>query len=153
MEKSEKVLLIALPIFAISFFLPAISIPHVTTPHTIPGYQCARYTLTSPWTADGLKELSSAPVEYFAILLSGWINPLFLITMLLSRWQNTAKLTRVLRLVVICLFPACWVVFAMEHVYPSIAYFIWKAAMVMALYSGSFAASGNRQSRTTSGAA
>jgi hypothetical protein len=152
MEKSEKVLLIALLIFAISFFLPAIWMPHIT-PHTQTGYWCAYFTLVSPWGADGLKELSSAPVEYFAILLSGWINPLFLITMLISRRERTRKLSRILRTVVICLFPACWVVFAMEHVSPYIAYFIWKAAMVAALYSGSFSASGNQQARTTSGGA
>src|ERR1051326_6851066 len=150
MERSEKVVLFALLIFTLSFFLPAIWIPHVT-PHTETGYWCAYVTLVFPWGSDGLKELSSAPVEYFAILLSGWINPLFLISMLLLRRKNGGKFTRTLRIVIICLFPACWVVFATEHVSPSIAYFIWKAAMVTALFSGSFSASklkGDQQSRT-----
>ena len=150
MEKSEKVLLIALLIFTVSFFLPAIRISG-GSPQTIAGYRCAHFTLVYPWTSDGMKELSSTPVEYFAILLSGWINPLFLISTLLLRRKNVGKLTRTLRIVVICLFPACWVVFATEHVSPSIAYFIWKAAMVTALFSGSFSASklkSDQQSRT-----
>jgi hypothetical protein len=153
MEKGEKVLLIALLIFAASFFLPAIWIPHVTS-HTTTGYWCAYVTLVSPWTADGLKDLTSAPLQYFAILLSGWINPLFLIGMLLSRREKTRKLSRILRTVVLCLFPACWIVFATEHVYPFVAYFIWTAAMITALFSGSFSAgklSGGEQSRAASG--
>ena len=151
MERSEQVLLIALLIFTISFFLPAIWIPHVT-PHTATGYWCAYVTLVFPWNSDGLKELSSAPVEYFAVLLSGWINPLFLISTFLSRREKTRKLSRTLRTVVLCLLPACWVVFATEHVYPFIAYFIWTAAMITALFSGSFAATNNLQPRAASGA-
>ena len=69
-QRSEKVLLVALIIFAISFFLPAIWIPHVSL-HTATGYWCAYVTLVSPWTADGLRDLPTAPVKYFAILLSG----------------------------------------------------------------------------------
>jgi len=155
MEKSEKVLLLALVIFAVSFFLPAIWIPHVT-PHTETGYWCAYVTLVSPWTHDGVRDLRAEPVQYFATLLSGWINPLFLIGMIFSRRENTRKLSRLLRTVVLCLFPACWIVFGTEHVYPFIAYFIWTAAMITALFSGSFSASklsGDQQSRTVSGGA
>ena len=150
MERSEKVVLFALLIFTLSFFLPAIWIPHVT-PHTETGYWCAYVTLVFPWGSDGLKELSSAPVEYFAVLLSGWINPLFLISMLLSRREKTRKLSRMLRTVVLCLLPACWVVFMVEHVYPFVAYFIWTAAMITTFFSGSFSASSNPQSRAASG--
>jgi hypothetical protein len=154
MYRSEKVLLFALLIFTISFFLPAIWIPQVT-PHTQTGYWCAYATLVSPWTADGLKDLHTAPVEYFAVLLSGWINPLFLISMLLSRREKTRRLSRILRAIVLCLLPACWVVFATERVYPFVAYFIWTAAMITALFSGSFSSAGSlngeRQSRAASG--
>jgi hypothetical protein len=137
MEKSEKVLLVALTVFTVSFFLPAIWVPHVT-PHTETGYWCAYATLVSPWTRDGLGDLREAPVEYISILLSGWINPLFLISMLLSRREGTRKLSRMLRRLVLLLMAACWVVFVMEHVYPFVAYFFWTAAMIGALFSGSF---------------
>ncbi len=97
MQRSEKVLLVALIVFVVSFFLPAIWIPHVT-PHTATGYWCAYVTLISPWTADGLKDLPTAPVKYFSILLSGWINSLFLISMVLSR-RETKRPSRMLRTV------------------------------------------------------
>jgi len=140
MQRSEKVLLVALIVFAISFFLPAIWIPHVTS-HTATGYWCAWVTLVSPWTADGLKDLPTAPIKYFSILLSGWINPLFLISIVLSRGESTRKLSRTLRTVALCLMPACWIVFFTQGVYPFVAYFIWTVAMLAALFSSSFSAS------------
>lgn len=151
MQKSEKVLLGALIVFLISFFLPAIWIPHVT-PHTATGYWCAWVTLVSPWTADGLRDLPTAPTKYFSILLSGWINPLFLISMVLSRRESTRRLSRTLRTVALCLMPACWIVFYTQGVYPFVAYFIWTAAMIVALFSASFSAgslSENQKDRST----
>lgn len=148
-QRSEKVLLVALSVFAISFFLPAIWIPHVT-PRTATGYWCAWVTLVSPWTADGLKDLPTSPVKYFSILLSGWINPVFLISVVLSRRESARKLSRTLRTIALVLMPACWIVFYTQGVYPFVAYFIWTAAMVAALFSSSFSASSlgtNQQDR------
>jgi hypothetical protein len=151
MQRSEKVLLVALIVFAISFFLPAIWIPHVTS-HTATGYWCAWVTLVSPWTADGLKDLPTAPVKYFSILLSGWINPLFLISMVLSRRESTRKLSRTLRTVALCLMPACWIVFFTQGVYPFVAYVIWTVAMLAALFSSSFSAGSLGTSQQNRGA-
>jgi hypothetical protein len=139
MQRSEKVLLVALIVFAISFFLPAIWISHVI-PRTANGYWCAWVTLVSPWTADGLKDLPTAPVKYFSILLSGWINPLFLISVVLSRKKSARKLSRTLRTIALVLMPVCWIVFYTQGVYPFIGYFIWTAAMIAALFSSSFSA-------------
>ena len=149
MQKSEKVLLGALIVFSVSFFLPAIWIPHVTL-HTATGYWCAYVTLISPWTADGLKDLPTAPVKYFSILLSGWINPLFLISTVLSRREGARRLSRTLRTVALFLMPACWIVFFTQNVYPFVGYFIWTTAIIAALFSTSFSAgslSGNQQER------
>jgi hypothetical protein len=149
-QRSEKVvLLVALIVFAISFFLPAIWIPHVSL-HTATGYWCAYVTLVSPWTADGLRDLPTAPVKYFAILLSGWVNPLFLISMVLSQRERTRRLSRTLRTVVLFLMPACWAVFFTQNVYPFVGYLIWTAAIIAVLFSASFSAgslSGNQQER------
>ncbi len=141
MEKSRKVLLLALSIFVVSFLLPAIWVPHAT-PATLPGYWCAYQTLVSPWRTDGLTDLPREPVQYFSMLLSGWINPLFLITLPLLRRGKTPKLARRLRIAVLCLMPACWVVFVQDGVFPFIGYFLWTAAIIVALF---FSASGNLQ--------
>lgn len=148
-QRSEKVLLVALIVFAIAFFLPAIWIPLVG-PHTATGYWCAWVTLVSPWTTDGLKDLPAAPLKYFSILLSGWINPLFLMSMVLSRRESTIRLSRTLRTVALIFMPTCWIVFFTQNVYPFVGYFIWTAAMVAALFSSSFSASSlsrNQQER------
>lgn len=149
MQRSEKILLVALIVFAVSFFFPAIWVPHVT-PHTATGYWCAWVTLVSPWTADGLKDLPTAPVKYFSILLSGWINPLFLISVALSLRERTRRPSRMLRTVALFLMPVCWIVFFTQNVYPFVGYFIWTAAMIAALFSSSFSTgslSGNQQGR------
>jgi hypothetical protein len=148
-HRNEKVLLVALIIFAISFFLPAIWVAHVT-PHTVGGYWCAWVTLVGPWTADGFRDLPTAPIKYFSILLSGWINPLFLISIVLSRREKTIKLSRTLRTVALVLTPICWIVFYTQGVYPFVGYFIWTATMIAALFSSSFSAgslSRNQQDR------
>ncbi|HET9838895.1 MAG TPA: hypothetical protein VFR84_11715 [Candidatus Angelobacter sp.] len=132
MEKSQTVLLIALIVFIISFFLPAIWLPHAT-PRTLQGYWCAYNTLVSPWTAEGLNDLTREPVQYFSVLLSGWINPLFLIALFLI--YRGIKLGRALRIVVLCLMPACWIVFVQDGVYPFVGYFIWTAAIIVAMFS------------------
>jgi hypothetical protein len=134
MERSQKVLVVALIVFLISFVLPAIWVPHVT-PATLQGYWCAYNTLVFPWSAEGLNGLGKEPVQFFSILFSGWINPLFLIALLLLRRENTRKLGRTLRAVVLCLMPACWIVFLENGVYPFIGYFIWTAAIIVALFS------------------
>jgi hypothetical protein len=148
-QRSDKVLLVALIVFALSFFLPAIWIPHAT-PHTATGYWCAYVTLVSPWTTDGLRDLPTAPIKYFSILLSGWINPLFLMSMVLSRRERTRRPSRMLRTVALFLMPVCWIVFFTQNVYPFVGYFIWTAAMIAALFSSSFSAgslSGNQPER------
>lgn len=148
-QRSEKVLLIALVVFAISFFLPAIWISHVT-PHTATGYWCAWVTFISPWTADGLKDLSTSPVKYFSILLSGWINPLFLLSVVLSRRESVRKLSRMLRTVTLIFMPICWIVFFTQGVYPFVGYLVWTICMIAALFSSSFSASslsGNQPER------
>jgi hypothetical protein len=152
-ERSQRVLLVALIVFAVSFFLPAIWISHAT-PSTLPGYWCAYTTLVAPWKSESMKELRAGPVEFFAILLSGWINPLFLITMVLSQRVTAKKLARSLRTVVLFLLPACWVVFFQEHVYPFVGYFIWTAGIVVALFSTSFSSrsSGSDQQKQAASA-
>ncbi|HLZ24452.1 MAG TPA: hypothetical protein VKQ30_20245 [Ktedonobacterales bacterium] len=135
MGKTRTILLIALIVFVISFLLPAIWLPNAT-PRTLQGYWCAYNTLVSPWTADGLKDLPREPVQYFSVLLSGWINPLFLITLFLL--YRGKKLGGALRIAVLCLMPACWVVFVQDGVYPFIGYFLWTAAIIVALFSSAW---------------
>jgi hypothetical protein len=125
-----------------SFFLTAV-LDATASPGAAgyPGYFCAYITLASPWGSSGLNELKSDPVDFFSVLLSGWINPLFLIT-LIARWRRPhSRSGWILGALLLILFPACWVVFAKARLRPSIGYFVWTAAMVVALFSTAFSGS------------
>lgn len=104
----------------------------------IPGFLCAYTTLALPWTADGIRMLRQEPVEFFAILFSGWINPLFIITFIILLINPNSRLGGILRIVLIFMFAACWIVFYNEHLHPRAGYFLWTAAMLVALFAGKF---------------
>jgi hypothetical protein len=140
MTRNQKISFIALGAFIISFLLPAIRTSdflHLD----IPGYVCALSTLGalfSAWDKDSLAILTTKPTEYFAVLCSGLINPLFLATFVLLRKKKTERLGKKLRIVILCVLPACWLYFWGEKVYPNVGYFLWTSAMVVALFSNSF---------------
>jgi hypothetical protein len=102
----------------------------------IPGYLCAYTTIVLPWTSDGMRMLHHEPVDYFAILLSGWINPVFLITFVLLLINPRNRVAGILRIVLIFMFGACWIVFYYEHLHPRLGYFLWTAAMLLTLFAG-----------------
>jgi len=102
----------------------------------IPGYLCAYMTIVLPWTSDGMRMLRHEPVDYFAILLSGWINPVFLITFILLLINPRNRSAGILRIVLILMFAACWIVFYYEHLHPRLGYFLWTAAMLLSLFAG-----------------
>ena len=102
----------------------------------IPGYLCAYMTMVLPWTSDGVRMLQHEPVDYFAILISGWINPVFLITFVLLMINPRNRVAGILRIVLIFMFAACWIVFYYEHLRPRLGYFVWTAAMLLALFAG-----------------
>ena len=102
----------------------------------IPGYLCAYMTIVLPWTSDGMRMLRHEPVDYFAILLSGWINPVFLITFVLLLINPRNRLAGVLRIVLIFMFAASWIVFYYEHLHPRLGYFLWTGAMLLTLFAG-----------------
>lgn len=75
--------------------------------------------------------------EYVALLISGWIKPVFLIVvalMLRGRYQRTVA---TLRIIVLLMFPFCWVVFYHYGFYPREGYFLWLLGMVLVLFSSS----------------
>jgi hypothetical protein len=78
--------------------------------------------------------------EYVALLISGWINPMFLIVvglMLNERFQRTVA---ILRIIVLLMFPFCWVVFYDYGFYPRGGHFLWLVGMVAVLFSCGFEA-------------
>ena len=74
--------------------------------------------------------------DYIALLISGWINPVFLLTVILAILRRSRRTVAVLRILVILMIPFCWVVFYENpKFYPREGHFFWIFGMVLALFS------------------
>jgi len=139
LNKSRIVLVVALVLFVGSFFVTAVNDAAGSSSATgIPGYLCAYFTLIFPWTREGLRSLQEHPLMYIAMLVSGWINPLFLITIFLLVKKSTRHLGETLRIVLFLMFPACWIILFEVRMRAHVGYFLWSAAMVLAAFSDLF---------------
>jgi len=96
------------------------------------GYECARATLSSPWAPDAN---SDGRFVFLSVLLSGWINPVFLITAIFVFFGKSPRLIAVMRIVVVLMIPFCWFFIHYEGVYPREGHFVWIAGMLMTLFS------------------
>lgn len=129
-------LLAGIAMFALSFMLSAVKEASAgPSSPGVRGFTCAVLTLQMPWSKDGRDLLQQAPVQYFSILLSGWINPAFIITLLLVITRPRWRASRILTYVVTLMFIFCWIVFFQLHLYPRQGYFLWMFGILLALYS------------------
>lgn len=139
MKRSRIVLVVATLIFVASFFATAVSITsNLLAGSGIPGYLCAETAIIFPWSDDGIKLLHEHHLQYIAMLLSGWINLIFLIAVVLLFRKRARRLVNAFRIVLLLMLPACWIIFSSESLRPRYGYFLWIAAMMMALFSNSF---------------
>lgn len=76
--------------------------------------------------------------EYVALLLSCWINPLFLITIAVILIERHQRVVAILRIILLVMIPFCWVVFYYERFYPREGHFVWIFGMALALLSPGF---------------
>ena len=144
MRKNWILVIVGMALWVGSFFLVAVQ--EANTPYGGSGYRgylCAFITLINVWGHDAMAMLRETPVEYFSTLLSGWINPVFLITLMASLVRPKGRLAVVLRIVFLLMLPACWIVFYKMKLYPREGYFVWTAGMLLVM----FAAPGARVSR------
>jgi ABC-type microcin C transport system permease subunit YejE len=133
MLKRNLLLLIGLVLYAASYALPAISSTSATG--AVRGYLCAWVALTVPWGHDGMNVMRDNPAAYVTILLSGLINPVFLITtmvLLTERWQ---KLAAILRLLLIVMVPFSWYLFYKMKFVPREGHYLWIFGMLLVLFS------------------
>jgi hypothetical protein len=124
-------------LFAVSFMLPAIrevAKPGATA-GTLSGYDCAVLSLMQPWGKEGLALLRSDPVNYVSALLSGWINPVFIIAVLVLLIRPSAGINSVFRVVLPLMFIFCWVVFYKIHYSAYTGYWVWMGGILMAIFS------------------
>jgi hypothetical protein len=144
MTRKQIILFIALGGFIVSFLLTAVRV----SGFDIPGYICALSALSAvlaPWDKESMQSVATKPMEYVGIIGSGLINPLFLAALTLLQRKKTERLGKKLRAIVLLMLPFCWLYFWGDKMYPSVGYFLWTAAMIVALFSSS----SNRDCTTT----
>src|SRR5258708_33000833 len=107
MVKRNVLLAFALALYAASFALPAIASSNAAG-GAVRGYLCAWITLIVPWGHDGMNVLHDTPFVYFAILISGLITPVFLITTALQVPKPWQKLAAIFRRLLLGLIPSPW---------------------------------------------
>jgi hypothetical protein len=115
--------------YALSFGLPAVS-----RGAPILGYECAYMTLVRPLVMDS-SFFEGKAVEYIALLISGWINIVFLASVGI-RWRSgNGRAFRILRTATLLMIPFCWIVFYDDSLYPREGHVLWIVGMVLALFS------------------
>jgi hypothetical protein len=137
MKRGRIVLVVAMALYVASFFLSAvIDAPGSSSASRIPGYTCAYLTLLMPWSK-GLTGALDHPLQFIPLLITGWINLVFVVTVALLLRRTTAHIGGTLRIILLLMLPACWIVFSDTHLRPSYGYFVWTAAMVAGVFSAS----------------
>ena len=116
--------------YALSFALTAASNKTLT----VPGYYCAAGAFISPFAVDsGFVERKT--MAYIAVLISGWINIAFLVSLTI-RWRSgNGRAFRILRVITLLMVPFCWIVFYDESLFPREGHVLWIVGMVLALFS------------------
>jgi len=80
-------------------------------------------------------------MEAGCLVVSGLINPVFIVTAFLEPSGVYARRVPVLRIMVVIMIPFCWIFFATSRfdVYPRGGHFLWIIGMLIVLFSGQLA--------------
>jgi hypothetical protein len=87
------------------------------------------------------------PVLAISLPISGLINPFFLITAAYAELKPSTRTTAILKVIVVLMFSACWMVFYHDQLRPREGYFVWLLGMLLVLLSsqGSIRAAESRE--------
>jgi hypothetical protein len=131
-------LLVGLAMFAYSFKLPAIKEipkPGAAATNTLIGYNCAALALRLPWGKEGITFLHSDPLAYFSVLISGWINPVFLLALIFLLVKPGSRINRVFLILLPLMFISCWIVFQKIHFSAFTGFYVWMCGILLSLFS------------------
>jgi len=127
----KKWIWLGLGLYVLSFFLPAVSAKKPWEGlDGVRGYLCAYVSLVLPWAEKG-QVLFKQPLRSFPLLISGWINLLFVAWFALRQFGKGAWL----RPVIAAMIPMTWVVLGQNQVFPRIGHVIWIAGMLICFLS------------------
>jgi len=130
MKKQNRLFWLGLLIYISSFFLTAV-VGRGLSLISVRGYDCAYLSLVAPWRKDYWGSvISSVPLE-----ISGLINLVFWVAVLLILRGTHQRLVRTLRIAILLMIPFSWIVFYIEQLIPREGYVLWIAGMILALFS------------------
>lgn len=128
--------LAGLLLFAIAFAVPAVRVSSSDAPtNTQPGWVCAMVataangSLVHPAAGGPFRSEASFSIP---LILSGWVNPLFLLALVLSFWSKALTARRVLAALILLCFAASWVFFVHVGMTPLIGHVIWVLGPALA---------------------
>ena len=131
------------PWFALGLFLYTVSFFLTATGAASPvgrlkGFECAYFVESLPLTDTPFKTDSTfyhQPFLYFSVVISGLINPGFLVYVILAGLKRNPRLQKVLRFALFSMIPFCWIVFYFFKVYPREGHVLWVVGILLALFS------------------
>jgi hypothetical protein len=129
-------------LYTASFFLVAVGSSGMGASNigkvSAPGYSCAYLTLAVPMIGnkfghDGI--FANKVLEFFSALISGWINPVFLIAVFFPSLSRSQRLVSALKNAVVLMIPFCWLLFVYDEIYPREGHFVWIFGILLTLFS------------------
>jgi hypothetical protein len=132
---------LGLALYVLSFFLIATADPKGSPIGRLTGYECAYLAVESavtdtPFSSNNAAPAISTPLFlYLSVLISGLINPVFLVYVTLASFKRAPQAARVLKFAIFSMIPFCWVVFYFLGVYPREGHVLWLIAMLLVLLS------------------
>jgi len=131
--KAWLIRIAALLAFAVSFALPAVRMGSDSSAHAIPGWTCAAFA--SVLAPKALVQSIGQGVRFEDALIpvSGLINDLFLLVIVLSSWRRLVRTRLIVGALMIPCFVATWMFFGSQKVTPLAGHYLWVAGAVLLL--------------------
>ena len=157
MKTRHKILLLGMLLYIASFFLPA-AVVYVYGTKYLSGAECAYFTLQ--WSLHEFNDVlhhrvvpPPDPASYLLPLISGLINPVFLIGVIPLMVNPHGKLSTIIRIVLLFMLAITLYSFYLRDsdVRPAVGYFLWNGAMLLVLFADRLEKLGTRRGPATRG--
>ena len=122
--------ILGLLVFIAAFFLPAcreVATPGGDAPDVFLGSRCAWITLVNTFSHEIWHS------KYFLAVLSGWINPLLLLYLVLLLFPKLFWPRRIVAGAIVAFIAGTWVLFAIIPLVPLIGHVLWIAGILLIL--------------------
>jgi len=126
--------------YATSFFLIAAADPSWhPNPTRIRGFACAVAGLIAPFARLGEWGNGEFAKLMTAVVIVGWVNPLFLGTIALAIRKRRRRAVAILRTAIVAMLAFSWFIFYYEELLPREGFFLWVAGILVVLFSDELA--------------